>query len=137
MIICIDTNVLVQLFGRHEAGRPLRMALLNGDIDLALSNEILLEYEEMVTRLSGSARWKQIENFLTLIYQLNSNVRFIEPHFRFQIVINDPDDNKFADCAISAEADHIVTGDRDFDVLIGSGYKPQPITIEAFVKRYL
>ncbi|MEO5913852.1 MAG: hypothetical protein ABIS50_06440 [Luteolibacter sp.] len=49
----------------------------------------------------------------------------------------DRDDDKFADCAITADADFIVTSDSHFRVLNGSGYRPQPITPEAFIDRYL
>jgi len=52
-------------------------------------------------------------------------------------ITHDPDDNKFADCAIAAEADFILTEDRHFQELNGSGYKPQPITPAEFMKRCL
>ena len=61
MRVCIDTNVLLQLFGEKQAGRPIRDALLAGRIELALSNEMLFEYQETITRLSGAARWQQVE----------------------------------------------------------------------------
>jgi predicted nucleic acid-binding protein len=41
MRVCIDTNVLVQLFGWNQVGRSIRDALLTGRIELAISNEIL------------------------------------------------------------------------------------------------
>ena len=45
--------------------------------------------------------------------------------------------NKFADCAIAAEADFIITADSDFNAMRGSGYKPQPITPEEFIRLHL
>ncbi|MCW5553134.1 MAG: putative toxin-antitoxin system toxin component, PIN family [Verrucomicrobiae bacterium] len=137
MRVCIDTNALVQLFGRTQSGRPIREALLAGRIELAISNEILLEYQETITLLSGEARWQLVERFLTLLFHLHANVLFIEPHFRFAIITADPDDNKFSDCAIAAQADCIITSDRHFDALKGSGYKPRPFTPEEFVRRHL
>ena len=137
MRVCIDTNALVQLFGRNQAGLPIREALLAGRIELAISNEILLEYQETITLLSGATRWQQVERFLTLLFYLNANVLFIEPHFRFAVITADPDDNKFSDCAIAAQADWIITSDRHFDALNGSGYKPRPITPELFVHQHL
>jgi predicted nucleic acid-binding protein len=56
MRVCIDTNVLVRLFGRNEAHRPIRNALLSGRIELAISNDILFEYQEMITKLSDAGR---------------------------------------------------------------------------------
>lgn len=64
-------------------------------------------------------------------------MRRVSPTFRFHLIAADPDDNKFAGCAIAAEADFIITGDRHFDVLRGSGYKPQPVTPEDFVQLHL
>ena len=46
-----------------------------------------------------------------------SNVKYIDPHFRFQLITADPDVNKFVDCAIAANAKYIVTEDHHFDVL--------------------
>jgi predicted nucleic acid-binding protein len=51
MRVCIDTNVLVQLFGRSRAFGQIADALQQGKLELAVSNEILLEYEESLTRL--------------------------------------------------------------------------------------
>ena len=46
-------------------------------------------------------------------------------------------EEKFADCAIAAGADYILTNDHHFDVLIGSGHKAQPIAPEEFIRRHL
>ena len=137
MRVCIDTNVLVQLFGRNQAGRPIREALLAGRMELAISNEILFEYQEATSRLSGAVRWEQVERLLTLLFYLHSNVLFLEPQFRFGVIAGDPDDNKFVDCAIAAQADYIITYDHHFAGLAASGYKPQPITPEEFLRRHL
>ena len=55
MRICIDTNVLVQMFGRQHPFRALREALTGERVEPVVSNDILLEYEETITRLSGPA----------------------------------------------------------------------------------
>ena len=53
------------------------------------------------------------------------------------VVAADPDDNKFCDCAIAAEADFVVTEDIHFDALKSAGYKPQPITPGEFIRLHL
>ena len=45
------------------------------------------------------------------------STRFFTPHFRFRLIEQDPDDNKFVDCAIVAGADYIVSEDAHFRVL--------------------
>ena len=39
------------------------------------------------------------------------------PYFHFKLIIADPDDDKFVDCAIAANAKFVVTDDGHFDVL--------------------
>jgi predicted nucleic acid-binding protein len=75
-----------------------------------------------MTALSGHSRWIAIINFLESVSRLHGNILYIDPHFRFNAVALDADDNKFADCAIVAESDFIITSDHHFDSLISSGY---------------
>ena len=93
MRVCIDTNVLVQLFGTTRPYRPIVDALQQGRLELAVSTEILLEYEETVTQLSGQARWQMVMNFFNAVSRLHNNVLYVEPHFRFRVITTDPDDN--------------------------------------------
>src|SRR5208283_2759435 len=127
MTVCLDTNVFLQMFGRRQPFYPILRALLDGWFILAVSSEILLEYEEITVKLSGAERWREVAAFLELLTQLHGNIRQIEPHYRFGVVAPDPDDNKFCDCAIAADADFIVTEDGHFGALKSAGYKPQPI----------
>ncbi len=64
-------------------------------------------------------------------------VVFVNPHYQFQIIADDPDDNKFTDCAIAAHADYIITEDKHFAPLANAGYKPQPITPLEFIRLHL
>ncbi len=137
MRVCIDTNVLLQLFGTSRPYGRITDALQHGRLELAVSNEILLEYEEIITALSGRGRWQAIEIFLHSISRLHDSVLYVEPQFRFRVITADPDDNKFMDCAIAAEADFILTFDRHFNAIHGSGYRPNPIGPDEFVAKHL
>ena len=54
MTVCLDTGVFLQVFGRKQPFYPILRALLDGRLTLALSTEILLEYEEVTIKLSGA-----------------------------------------------------------------------------------
>ena len=41
----------------------------------------------------------------------------VDAHFHWNLITQDPDDNKFVDCAIVANADFIVSEDRHFKEL--------------------
>jgi predicted nucleic acid-binding protein len=130
---CLDTTVLLERFDRDAPDLPLRQTLACGKIELAGSNEVLLEYEQVVTRLSGRSRWAMVEHVLRERREAPANVVFVQPQFRFAVVEAAPDDNKFSDCAIAAEADYVITEDRHFDALARSNYPPKPITSAAFI----
>jgi uncharacterized protein len=136
MIVCIDTNSIVQLFGKRSPYRAIVLELTRGRIELAVSSAILLEYEEVAAALYGPEFAKEVMGFLSLAAAAGS-VRLVDPSFHFHIISADPDDNIFVDCAITAEANHIITEDRHFEALRGAGYKAQPITPTEFIRQFL
>jgi putative PIN family toxin of toxin-antitoxin system len=137
MRVCLDTNVLLQLFGRRAPFAEIKSALLRGRLELAVSNEIPLEYEEVFIRLGGSLRWHLFAELLAKLAAAHGTIIRIEPQFRFRVIATDADDNKFIDCAIAAQADYIVTEDRAFAALRTAGYQPQPISPAEFIARHL
>ncbi len=136
MIVCIDTNSLVQLFGKKSPFRAIAVALMDGRIELAVSTAILLEYEEVAAAMYGPLFAREVIGFLDFV-TASGFVRHLEPQFHFRIITADPDDDIFADCAIAAAAEYIITEDGHFKALRNAGYKPQPITPEDFIRRFL
>ena len=56
------------------------------------------------------------ENIILLILN-KRNVTFVDPHFRLRLITEDPDDNKFVDCAFAANAEYLVSDDKHFMIL--------------------
>jgi len=84
-----------------------------GKYTLCVSTEILEEYEEIIaSHMSPSIAQLAIE----IILRAN-NVKRIDAQYRFGLITEDADDNKFVDCAIVANADYIVSDDKHFNVL--------------------
>ena len=52
---------------------------------------------------------KEIELFLRLIAE---RAAFIEPNVELQVVVDDPDDDMYIECAVSSNAEFIITGDK-------------------------
>ena len=137
MTVCIDTNVVLGMFGRNGPWLPIRRALIEGRLAWAVTTEILMEYEEVAAREMGIAAAAQLPRFIDLLEQTRGNIQHVSPNFRFRLIAADPDDNKFTDCAITAGADYIVTEDRHFAPLATAGYHPQPITPAEFISKHL
>lgn len=124
MIVVLDTNVVLQALKPGHACSPIMDAWYAGRFVWGLSNDILMEYREVIVRQSGTARWNAFDNLLRLAATYRESVLYVSPSFHFRTITADRDDDKFADCAITAHADWIVTEDSHFRVLIGSGFKP-------------
>ena len=137
MIVVIDTNVVLSMFKRGHPSRPIFDAWAAGRLRWAVSTEVLLEYEETATRMTHPAYVALVFQTMDAVEAVRQNIVRVSPSFRFHLIAADADDNKFADCAIAAETDFIITEDHHFDVMRGSGYKPQPVTPEEFIRLHL
>ena len=104
--VVIDTNCLVQMLSVHSSYRPAWQAFREGKYELCVTNEIL-------ERVANEAVAYNVVNAIVR----SPFTRFYTSHFRFRLIEQDPDDNKFVDCAIVAGADYIVSEDEHFRVL--------------------
>jgi predicted nucleic acid-binding protein len=73
----------------------------------------VLEYQEILYELH---RKENCDRLLAFLF-ISPFVVPVNPTFHFNLISADPDDNKFVDCAIVANADYIVTSDHHYDVL--------------------
>ena len=137
MIVVVDTNVMLTARAVRHANHRLLQSFVAGHLVFAASTAIMLEYEEIITARASAAEWRKLTALFDLADELHGNVRHVEPSFRFHLIAADPDDDKFADCAIAAEAEWIITEDGHFETLRGSGHKPQPIAPAEFIARFL
>ena len=131
MRIVLDTNSLIQSISPRSRYYAVWESLVDGENTLCVTNEIITEYLEILQRLTD---YDTAETIIKTI--VNSRfVEFITPFYRFELITQDPDDNKFVDCAIAANARYIVTNDHHFDVLKGVNYPPiDVITLDNFMK---
>ena len=111
--IVLDTNCLLRMISRHSPYYPVWKAFLKGQYCLCVSNDIISEYREVISRVASPV---VADGVVEAILNNPYCLRF-DPHFHFNLIHQDPDDNKFVDCAIIANAEYIVTEDKHFDVL--------------------
>jgi putative PIN family toxin of toxin-antitoxin system len=109
----IDTNVMMVALSPKSNLHWLYQSFINGKFILVVSNDILLEYEEQIRFRYDET----VANEFMLILNEAINVIHKEPHYKWNLISADKDDNKFVDVYISAAADYIVTHDKHFEVL--------------------
>ena len=113
MNIVLDTNCLLMSLSRRSPYYPVWQNFVNGKYTLCVTNEILAEYEEILTEKVGA---QIASNVITAILDL-PNTRMIQVFYHLHLITADPDDDKFVDCAFKANARYIVTQDHHYDVL--------------------
>ena len=112
--IVLDTNCLLAILSRRGNYFPVWQGLHEGKYTLCVSNEILEEYEEIICSKTNPIIASNVIQML-----INSPyVQFVDTYFHFHLIEQDRDDNKFVDCAISANAHFIVSEDAHFKHLI-------------------
>lgn len=132
--VVIDTNCLLQIIAKKSPYRPIWDAFLAGRYQLCVSNEILDEYQEIL----GQQMTATIAENIILLILNKKNVSLVDPHFRMGLITEDPDDNKFVDCAFAAGADYLVSEDNHFKVLKNTPF-PQLnlVTLDEFLNSRL
>jgi len=107
--VVIDTNVFISSF---FGGVPREIINLwkNGEIVLCLSQSIVEEYIEVLTRL-GLKDKKELFKLIRLFAEGYNSV-FAANTPELKVVKNDPDDNKFIECAVELESRVIISGDN-------------------------
>ena len=118
MKIVLDTNCLVNVIMPGSFNNMVWQAFRENKFVLCVSNEILFEYHEILSKRYNHL----IAN--TILKELieTPNLERVYPTFRFNLITSDPDDNKFVDCAIIAGATYIVSNDRHFLELDNYGF---------------
>ena len=113
MRIVLDTNCLIQSIPKRSRFRAVWDSFLSGKNTLCVSNDIIEEYMEILQKLTDETTAALV--IKTIIE--SPFVEFVTPYYQFHLITNDPDDNKFVDCAVAAAARYVVTNDHHFDVL--------------------
>jgi putative PIN family toxin of toxin-antitoxin system len=107
--VVIDTNILLVSISRKSPYNWIFQELFAGTFTMCVSTEILNEYAEIIERHMGPA---VADATLKALLEL-PNLDKTEVFFRWNL-LNDPDDNKFSDCAINSGADYLISHDKDF-----------------------
>ena len=113
MKIVLDTNCLVVCLPVTSPYYCIWEAFRDKRITLCFTTDIICEYNEILVRFYSQRFVNDVINELLLA----PNVIKATNYYRWNLITADPDDNKFVDCALNANADCLVTNDRHFNIL--------------------
>lgn len=133
MKIVLDTNVFIS--GIFFSGPPYQIlkAWEKGSFQILLSQDILDEYHRVAHELSSKFSSVDISPIIEMV---TVHGQFVDTKDLDIVACEDPDDDKFIECAIAGKGRIIISGDKHLLKL--SGY--QDITVlnpRNFVEKYL
>ncbi|HSK70225.1 MAG TPA: putative toxin-antitoxin system toxin component, PIN family [Pyrinomonadaceae bacterium] len=121
--VVFDSNIFIQFFlNPNSAAAKCLEVVQSGKAELFVSKETLEEIRDVVLRPNILARLPdadefQIEAFIEYITSISTFIDFVPHSFDFE---RDPKDEIIIDLAIEAEADYIVSRDKDLlDLMTG------------------
>jgi putative PIN family toxin of toxin-antitoxin system len=131
MNIVLDTNCLLMSLSRRSQYYPIWRDFVDGKYTLCISNDILAEYEEILTQKVGP---QIASNIIQALLDL-PNTKMVQVYYHLHLITADPDDDKFVDCAFKANAKYIVTEDHHYDVLRNTPFpKIEVVDIDEFLR---
>lgn len=113
MKIVLDSNVLLVALGRKSRFKPIWDAFVDGKYQLILSDEIFYEYQEILHQHSANG----VAESVTDIFIESPDILFQQLYYNWYVIKEDPDDDKFFDIAVAANADYLVTNDAHFNLV--------------------
>ena len=120
MKITLDTNILVSAFISKQ-GQPsavMDLVLTFPEIELILSEQILAEFKDVMSRLEVKKRFeytsKDIDQFVDALRDAST---IIKPNSNFNVVKEDQKDDVITNTAYDGKADYIVSGDTHLQSL--------------------
>ena len=112
--IIFDTNCLLVSVPKRSPFRWIYDKILSNELELVISTEILLEYEE---QLSPFYSPEYAETIIKVLINLPNVIKINPISFNWLLIAQDPDDDKFVDAYVASSADIIITNDRHYKVL--------------------
>lgn len=114
----LDTNVIVSgLYSRRGASFWLLDRALTGQLEIAVSVALALEYEDVLFRQESLVRsWATADQIDAVLDALLATAKLVQPiRFQQRPALADPGGDLVLECAMQAQADAIVTANiRDF-----------------------
>jgi len=118
MKIVLDTNVFISGIFFHGPPAQILDAWKKSKIQIVLSKEIIDEYQRVAKALAEKFPEIDISSIIDLIA---IHAEIFETEGIEVFACEDPDDNKFIECAIASKTKLIVSGDKH--LLKISGYR--------------
>lgn len=118
MKVVLDSNVLLVALGKKSRYRPIWEAFVDGKFQLIVSDEIVYEYHEILQQYAAGG----VAEIVMEVFMESPDVIHQHLYYNWNVIKEDPDDNKFFDIAVASNANYLVTNDAHFNIVKSLGF---------------
>lgn len=105
--VVLDTNIFIAAyFNRKSASARIIDLCLDNEHELIFSSRLHKEVELILNNVKAEGEFQE------RIQNIFMNASQVKPTQKVFMVKEDPDDNKFLECALEGKADYLITSDR-------------------------
>lgn len=106
--VVIDTNIYISAI--FWGGKPRDIVDLGRDAKILIYTS--LDIQKEIDRILSSKFGVSDEEIGQILLDLSTFTSMVETHSRISVVEDDPDDDKFIECAVSSGAGYVISGDK-------------------------
>jgi len=107
--IVLDTNVIISAFGWKGIPHQIIRKCIEGHFELYLSPELISEIKRVLAYPKFNFTRDETDEFLSILLEA---ANIVEPGIAINSVSPDPSDNRLLECAITADCEYIISGDK-------------------------
>lgn len=107
--VVLDTNVSISAFFWRGYSRVVYDLVIEGKITLLSSIKIEAEFVKVLAYPKFGLTPAEI---LPIVNNMRKHAYFVEVKSKIDVVVEDPTDNIFIECAQDGKADYIISGDH-------------------------
>lgn len=138
-LVVIDTNVYVSAttIYQNSPTRQILEGLRNNQIDVVISEPLLIELAKTLTKPRVQKYTGFSPEQVNIYIESIREIAKVIPGNQKVNISPDPDDNMLFSCAIKAEANYIISGDKKHVLVIPEHKGVQTISPRDFVDKHL
>jgi uncharacterized protein len=132
--VVFDTNVWISIFLKKVLSEEF--AQINDQTSLYVSKDIILEISKvlMYPKISEILKESGLHE-KEILQAILKNSTIVSLNIKLKVIDEDAEDNKILECALTAKADLIVTGDKHL-LKIGKFRKTRIVTPREFLESF-
>lgn len=111
LTVVFDTNVIISAAGFGGVPEQCIIRAFEDDIHVATSKPIIDEVQRVMQYEHLPFNQADIDTIPGAFLML-TDAEFVNPSESLAVIEADPDDDKFLECAVEADADYLVSGDE-------------------------